>query len=399
MRACMVAYTFYEGDNRVLRYAETLAKRGDQVDVISLWSDGQAAQECVNGVQIYRVQGRVRDEKSQWTYFFRVLLFFVRAMLMVTRQHWIRPYSLVHVHSIPDFLVFVAWLPRLAGCPIILDVHDLLPELYANKFSGGERSLHYRFLLLEERWSAGFAQHLIIANHLWARRITQRSVPAEKCTVVTNAPDPTIFYPGPRDRSDNKFIMLFPGSLNRHQGVDVAVRAVQLVRDRVPSLQFHIYGQGPEQEFLKHLVAELGLQERVFIKSPLPLREMAKLMRSADLGVVPKRNDFFGGEAFSTKILEFMATGIPVVVSETKIDRHYFNDDQVAFFPSGDEKALADRIVELAEDCGRRERLARHGAAFVQHHNWDTVGHIYLDLVNSLTGHPVKTGVGSAVAL
>jgi glycosyltransferase involved in cell wall biosynthesis len=192
--------------------------------------------------------------------------------------------------------------------------------------------------------------------------------------------------------------MLFPGSLNRHQGVDIAVRAVHLLRDRVPNLQFYIYGQGPEQEFLKRLVMELDLQDRVFIKSPLPLREMAKLMRSADLGVVPKRNDSFGGEAFSTKILEFMATGVPVVVSETKIDRHYFNDDQVAFFPSGNEKALADRIAELVEDGGRRGRLVRNGAAFVRHNNWDTVGHTYLELVNSLTGQSVKTRASSMVA-
>jgi glycosyltransferase involved in cell wall biosynthesis len=44
-------------------------------------------------------------------------------------------------------------------------------------------------------------------------------------------------------------------------------------------------------------------------------------MENADLGVVPKRNDPFGDEAFSTKILEFMAMGVPVIVSETRIDR------------------------------------------------------------------------------
>ena len=102
----MIAYTFYEGDNRVLRYAETLAKRGDQVDVISLRNAGQSAQECINGVQVHRIQGRVRNERSQWTYFVRLLLFFVRAMMLVTRLHWTRRYDLVHVHSVPDFLVF-----------------------------------------------------------------------------------------------------------------------------------------------------------------------------------------------------------------------------------------------------------------------------------------------------
>ena len=42
MKCCMLAYTHYERDNRVRRYAETLARRGDQVDVISLKRPGQA---------------------------------------------------------------------------------------------------------------------------------------------------------------------------------------------------------------------------------------------------------------------------------------------------------------------------------------------------------------------
>ena len=64
-------------------------------------------------------------------------------------------------------------------------------------------------------------------------------------------------------------------------------------------------------------------------------------MAEADLGIVPKRNDSFGDEAFSTKILEFMASGVPVVVSSTRVDRHYFNDKVVRFFPSGDIGRLA----------------------------------------------------------
>src|SRR5256885_15049817 len=171
MRICMVAYTFYESDNRVLRYAETLVKRGDHVDIFCLRNVGQTAQEGVNGVWVYRVQNRIRNERSKWTYLFRILVFFLRTTMMLSTRHLTRPYDLVHVHSVPDFLVFVAWLLRLTGCPIILDIHDLAPELFASKFNGGRRSLLYRILLMEERLSASLAQQTIIANHLWEKRI------------------------------------------------------------------------------------------------------------------------------------------------------------------------------------------------------------------------------------
>ena len=44
MRICMVAYSFYETDNRVRRYAEALARRGDKVDALSIGPSRAAAQ-------------------------------------------------------------------------------------------------------------------------------------------------------------------------------------------------------------------------------------------------------------------------------------------------------------------------------------------------------------------
>ena len=73
-----------------------------------------------------------------------------------------------------------------------------------------------------------------------------------------------------------------------------------------------------------------GFRARSCCTLRLPLRAIASMMADADLGVVPKRNDSFGGDAFSTKILEFMALGVPLLVADTRIDRHYFNDHAAA---------------------------------------------------------------------
>ena len=88
-------------------------------------------------------------------------------------------------------------------------------------------------------------------------------------------------------------------------------------------MEFHIHGEGSAKPELERLVSELGLEGKVLLHAPLPLREIASVMANADLGVVPKRNDSFGGEAFSTKILEFMALGVPLLLADTRIDRHY----------------------------------------------------------------------------
>ena len=47
---------------------------------------------------------------------------------------------MIHVHSVPDFLVFAALVPKLLGARIILDIHDILPEFYASKFGASKDS-------------------------------------------------------------------------------------------------------------------------------------------------------------------------------------------------------------------------------------------------------------------
>ena len=225
----MVAYTFYASDNRVRRYAETLARRGDEVDVIALRRRDQPSVEVINGVRVLQVQRREVNERRKLSYLRRLMLFFARAMAISTRRHLARRYDLFHIHSVPDFLVFTAWLPKLLGARIILDIHDLLPEFYASKFGTTCDSTIGRSLIAVERASTAFADHVIVANHLWQQRLCSRSIKDPgKCTTMLNFPDQAIFFRRVLEKSDHKFVMLYPGSLNCHQGVDVAVHAFAL---------------------------------------------------------------------------------------------------------------------------------------------------------------------------
>lgn len=388
IRACMVTYSNYQIDNRVMRYAETLAKRGDHVDVISLRSPGEPKREWINGVLVHRVHRRATKVQHRLGYALGILLFCLRAMLAMIRLQMQNAYQLIHIHSMPDFVVFTAWMPRMMGAKIILDIHDLLPDLYASRYNHHEGSSHFKLLLAEERLSSSFAHHVIIANHLWYDRVLSRSVPGGNCTVIMNAPDRTIFRPGERTRNDGKFVMFYPGSFNWHQGLDLAVQAVHLLRDKIPNLELQLCGSGPEEDKLGAMIDRLHLRDRVILLPPRPIRQVAELIQQADLGVVPKRKDFFGNEAFSTKTLEFMASRVPVIVADTKVDRFYFNDSLVKFFRGGDVDDLAAGIELLAHTPQLRASLINNAWEFVQRNDWATNQHIYLDLVDDLTGVP-----------
>ena len=385
LKACMLAYTFYENDGRVMRYAETLATEGVKVEAIVLKRDLQPAEEVVNGVSVLRIQKREKNERGKYSYFTRILEFFLRSMIEVTRRHLKEPYDIIHVHSVPDFEVFAAFVPKLRGAKIILDIHDIVPEFYAAKFKVSQRSLVFKALKMVEKLSASFADHVIIANDLWLEKITARSTKTEKCSAFINYPDLAVFNPGLRTRnSDGRFIVVYPGTLNWHQGLDIAVRAFALAKDNAPGIELHIYGEGSARLEIQTLVAHLRLGDKVLIRPPLPLREIASVMANADLGIVPKRNDSFGGEAFSTKILEFMALGIPVVVADTRIDKYYFDSSLVRFFNAGDEKDLARAMVDAYKDRELSVRLASRALEYAQQNSWGRKRRHYLAIVERL---------------
>ena len=385
MNICMPAYTFYESDNRVRRYAETLAARGDTVDVVVLKQPGQKKYDILNGVNIYRIQERVRNEKGKLNYLFRLLKFLIKSMILMTWKHFKRKYDLVHVHSVPDFEVFAALFVKMMGAKVILDIHDLVPEFYNSKFGADKSSNMFKAMVFLEKISCSFADHVIISNHIWFDTVTSRSLSKNKCSVILNYPDQKIFYKRERKRNDGKFIMVYPGSLNWHQGIDIAVKAFHLISKDVPEAEFHIYGQGPSENELMMMISDLNLSDRIFMKGLRPIDEIASIVSDCDLGIIPKRNDPFGGEAFSTKSLEFMSLGIPLTISRTKIDQYYFNDSIVKFFEPDNEKDLADMLLALITNTSLREALVKNAFKFIEDNKWDRKKYIYSNLVDSLT--------------
>jgi glycosyltransferase involved in cell wall biosynthesis len=394
----MITHSFYESDNRVIRYAETLAMRGDAVEVVALRSDASLPrEEIINGVKLYRIQDRFgKTEKSKFSFLRPLLRFLIVSSRWLIRQHRRDHYDLLHVHNIPDFLVFAAWYPRLRGAKVILDIHDILPEFFDSKFGVSKTSALTWGLRQMEAVSAAMADHVILANELWLEKYTSRSAAKEKCSVFINYVDQHIFVPQRRTRTCPGPVVMFPGGLQWHQGLDIAIRAFGKLRNRLPLAELHIYGDGNMKPALITLSQQLGLSDSVRFFKPIPIHEIAGVMANADLGIVPKRADSFGNEAYSTKIMEFMALGVPLVVSSTKIDRHYFSDSVVRFFESGNDEAMADAMFEVLTNVALREGMVRRANEYVARNSWERHKARYLQLVDSLVaGTPVPvTGMG-----
>ena len=276
LRVCAISFDWYPFDVLVRRTAEAAADAGYQIDVICLRQPGQKPHEICNGVCVYRIPMYRSFGRSLPFTILEWLCFLVLAGAMVTRLHLKQRYNVIHVHNMPDFLVFCAIFPKLLGAKIILEVQDVSPELMAAKAKGRHlRELILRLATWQERISTAFAHHVITVGWPFARLLLERGVPPEKITTILNSADPKLFPPSrctepsiEPAREERPFILMYHGTLTERNGLDTAIRAFAQARRVVPHLRFDIKGRGEAIPYLKQLAKELGVSEHVSFTDP-----------------------------------------------------------------------------------------------------------------------------------
>jgi glycosyltransferase involved in cell wall biosynthesis len=383
-RICMIAYTFYSSDPRVRREAEALAGRGDSVDFICLREADKAMPRDYDGVHLYPLSAGRYQGDSTLLYLAKYASFFLRASVLVSFLFLKKRYDLIQIHTMPDFLVFTAFIPKLFGAKVILDVHDLMPELYMCKFRSGPRHFIVWLITWIERWSIGYADKAIAVHVPHRNALVGHGNAQQKFAVLLNVPDTRIFHRNGGREEDGKFRLIYHGTVARRHGLEVALRAVSTVKRSIPNLEFLVIGGGDDLGRIKRLTEELGLGDCVRFLGTMPTDQLPHHLRRADVGVVPILYDAFTRYMLPLKLLEYVGMGIPCVVSETETIRTYFNPGMVRFCRPGDERELADGILELYRDPDRRARQVAKADQFNASFNWEQQKRSYFEVVDSL---------------
>jgi glycosyltransferase involved in cell wall biosynthesis len=391
-RYCMIVYAIYPlAETRVQREAEVLLRNGYAVDVICLRLPGDLPIDNYKGVRIFREKYRfpwLRSKKAGLRgRFFDYIRFFFSAGFRVTKLHLKNRYDIIHVHNLPDFLVFCALIPKIMGVPIILDLHDLMPEFFAGRFKTKMPFLA-RLIKWQERQSCRFADQVITVSEHWRQALIQRGVPELKCSVVMNVADDTIFTPCERGKTlpprSDQFRLIYHGSIHERYGLNLAVEAVDQIKEEIPNIHLTLIGHGEYLPHIVRMVEERKLSHYVTIESLHLVEELPDIIRACDLGVVPYQNDVFTDGLLPTKLMEYAAVGLPAVAARTTAIQAYFSDTNTEFFEPGSALDLAKQIRYLHDNPERLTELSRGSQKFNQRYNWTKVGAEYVTLVEQV---------------
>jgi glycosyltransferase involved in cell wall biosynthesis len=388
-RVCVLRQGEFPLDVRVRREVSALVASGLAVDVICVRGPGEPMREVVHGARVYRLPVPSR-RGGRVAYVARYGAFFLAAAVAVSMLHARRRYRLVQVHSLPDVLVFAAAVPRLLGTPVLLDLHECLPEFYATKFGIDPGGRAVRLLERLERASIAFATAAITCTEPMRQLFVGRGAPSAKVTVVLNSADESIFHPdgvGSAHGSREGFTLVSHGTMEDRYGLDTAILATVRAAAEVEGLRLELYGDGSCRPELEALVERLDAGRQVsFSDGYVPLDDLVAALRRADAGVVAVKRDAFRDVTHCNKMFELISMGIPAIVSRTRSVEEYFDDSCFLLFDGGDEEQLAGAIVRLARDPVLRRQLAERARHVNEPYRWPHQRERYLEVVTGLLG-------------
>ncbi len=385
----IVTHSYYEEDPRVRRQAESLAAAGHAVVVFALRRPGDGREGVLEGVEIRRLDVQRHQGAGLGTYLAEYTAFFVRAGAALLHAHRARHFGLVQVATLPDWLVFAALPLRLTGVPLLLDLHEAMPEFFRSRFPRASGPLAHRMLELQERASIRAASHVITVNEVLRERLLAMGIAPGKVSVVLNSPalarfDPA-HYPTRPFMADGTLRLVYAGALTPTYELDVALGGLAEFHDARPDvpLALDVYGRGDSAASLAELAGRVGLSEVVTFHGRIRVEAVPAAIASADVGLAPTRRDRFTDLSLSTKIFEYAALRKPTLCSALPLVERTFGAS-VWTYQGGDRASFAARLGEIVDDEPEREARVAAAAERTRELAWEREAERYLALVDRL---------------
>ncbi len=273
-------------------------------------------------------------------------------------------YDLIHAHCHLFLSTIMASLVRRIGSPpLIITTHGIMSASAPDWFN-------LLYMKTIGKWTLKSADRVICYTEMEKDKLANMlKIDSEKISVIPNGVDTDLFRPDPNNNKQsnqsNAITILWVGRFVRGKGVEYLIQAAKILVKEVPDLKILLVGDGPSKGKIKGLIEKFNLKKNVIIKENVPNENMPEVYQKSDIFVLPSLN-----EGVPKTLLEAMACGIPVIISEFPHLEELIKNAGLTF-PKGDVHALADKIMRLIRDRELAKELGNNGRnKIVEGHSW-----------------------------
>ncbi len=288
--------------------------------------------------------------------------------------------DVVHAHSPALNGIAALWAARRFRLPMIYEVRAFWEDAAVDQGTSSPGGLRYRLTrALENRVFAGAERVVTICDGLRSD-IEARGLCQAPVTVVPNAVDYQRFANEvPRDEALAARLGLqagrtlgFVGSFYDYEGLDLAVKAMPELLAKDPAVRLVLVGGGMQDQALRALVTEMGLQKQVIFTGKVPFAEVERYYSVIDVLVYPRKSLRLTETVTPLKPLEAMALRKLFVASDVGGHRELVRHGETGMlFPADQVPALVDAVSHLMASPQLQNKVLAAGLAFVRdERNW-----------------------------
>jgi glycosyltransferase involved in cell wall biosynthesis len=377
-------------DRRVWLECQALVSAGYHVTAVCPKGSGDPSYEVIDSVELRKYRPYAPGG-SKLSFIGEYVYSFLATAWLVLKARRAGRFEVIQACNPPDIFWPIALAFRaIDGTKFVFDHHDLSPELYESRFPDGPR-LPYRGLRALERATHRTADHVISTNASYRDIAIRRSGKAAAAvTVVRTGPDPDRLCRGPADpalRRGRRYLVAYIGVMGPQDGVDIAVRAADIVVRELgrDDIAFTLIGSGDCFDELVVLRDQLGLAGHVEFTGRAPDELVKRILSTADVGLSPDPKNPLNDLSTMNKSMEYMAFELPVVAFDLLETRVPVGDAGVYVKPN-DVRDYAAAIVDLVDDEDGRARLGKLGRARIEQElAWSHQEQAYLGVYQQLT--------------
>jgi glycosyltransferase involved in cell wall biosynthesis len=332
-----------------------MAEHGVEVDLLTY---GEGEDVVIPGCRIIRIPrfrflGPVKIGPSFTKLFFDVFIVLWTTGLLLKNR-----YAFVHAHE--EAVFFCRFLKPLFGFKLVYDMHSSLPQQLTNFRFTTSKTLVGLFERLE-RSSLHAAEAVITICPDLAEYALGEGVDPERHFLIENSIFEDVRLAshvgsgvepatGGVALPDSDELVVYAGTLEHYQGIDILLRAFPLVREARPDARLLVVGGTPDQvESMRALADELGLGDACVFTGRVPKSVAREYLDKASVLVSPRRS----GTNTPLKVYEQLASGKPIVATRIWSHTQVLNDD-VCFLVEPDPSSMAAGIVDALQDERRR---------------------------------------------
>ncbi len=387
-RVALVVHAIYPGDPRIRRQSDALVEAGYEVDVICLRQRGEAEVETDGALRIVRLPVN-RSFVGFAGHLAEYVAFTAMVAWRLAREHRTRRYDLVQVATVPDFLAFAVLPEKLGRVPLLLDLHEDMPEFFRDRFASPILRPLLPLVTASTRAAAALADELITVHEPLRDLSIARGVDPDRISVVMNSADGRLFDPARHERrpfmADGTLRLIHHSNFQRIYGLDVAIDGLS----RLPAgldWRLDVYGDGPWRPQIEAAIGRTATDARVTLHGRVPMDDLPGLLAGADIGLVPSLPEPYLEYSLSTKLLEYAAMGVPTIASDLATFRHHFTDAALRLVPGNDPDAIREAVESLVADPAGTVEMGLEARRQAAAYDWEVQKGRYLRIVERLIG-------------